>query len=202
MRRLGGTVGVAACVALALAVPAPAQATVSAIATIAPSGSGSYLVTVTNTGSEAINGFSVYPTGFVVTGVVPIPACQFQGSSILTWIGCTLTVAPAASIQMCYTGHAQGESLPGAFLGGTESGSSTYPRINPSPAVASCPLAGLTAGSGRAPELSVTPVSSSTPGSSGAPESSSTPATSTTGAHSWSHAQCKWPDPLSSVRRL
>jgi hypothetical protein len=193
MRRLDGTVGVAACVALALGVATPAQATVSATATIAPIGSGSYLVTVTNTGSETINGFSVYPTGFVVTGVVPIPACQFQGrsSSIVTWIGCSLTVAPAASTQMCYTGQVQGESLLGAFLGVTESGSSSYSRINPSPAVASCPLAGLTAGSGRAPEVSVTPASSSTPESSGAPASSGTPMTSSTGAHSWSHAQCK-----------
>jgi hypothetical protein len=190
MRWLADTIGVAACVALALAVATPAQATASATATIAPIGSGSYLVTVTNTGSEAINGFSVYPTGFAVTGVVPTPACQFQGGSVVTWIGCSLTVAPAASTQMCYIGHVRGESLPGAFLGGTESGSS-YPPINPSPAVASCPLAGLTAGSGLAPEVSVMPASSNTPGLGGAPESSGTPATSGTGAHAWSHAQCK-----------
>ena len=96
MCRLVCTVGAAAGVALALAVATPAQAAVSATATIAPIGSGSYLITVTNTGSETINGFSVV-TDFVVTGVVPIPACQFQSSIysiFVTSIGCSLTVAP------------------------------------------------------------------------------------------------------------
>jgi hypothetical protein len=93
--RLLGAVGVAACIALSLAVATPAQAAVSATATIAPIGSGSYLITVTNTGSETINGFSAV-TNFVVTGVVPIPACQFQVSSFVTSVGCSLAVAPGA----------------------------------------------------------------------------------------------------------
>ena len=130
-RGLGRTVGVVASVALALAVAAPAWATVSATATLAPVGSASYLVTVTNTGSEAITGFSVYPTGFTVTNIVPSPACQYQGSAVIRWITCSLTVAPAASTEMCYTGYARGGSVPGTLWGGVEGG---YTNMSPSPA--------------------------------------------------------------------
>jgi hypothetical protein len=199
-RRLGGKRGLAriagvfAFVSLALAVAAPAWATVSATATLAPVGSGSYLVTVTNTGSETITGFLVIPKGLVVTSIVPSPACQYNGTA-LRWISCGITIAPAASTQMCYTGYGLAESAPlWRVEGGTAFG---YSSMTPSPAVPSCPLPGFTAWSGGIPETTITPGSSSTPGSSGTAGSSSTPGstgipvTSAKRARPWSHAQCK-----------
>jgi len=180
-RILGGAVGIVASVALALAVAAPAWATVSATATLAPIGSGSYLVTVTNTGSEAITGFVVIPTGFIATNIVPSPTCQSVSSIVIRWITCTVTVAPAASTQMCYTGDALAGFVPGA-LWRVEDGTEGYVKTSPSPAVASCPLPGFIAGSGITVG-GIAPGSSGTPALSGALVKKST--------QSWSHALCK-----------
>jgi hypothetical protein len=140
--------GVLAAVALLLTVAAPAWAGTSATATLAPIGTGSYLLTVTNTGSEAFGGFVVGAGEEPVpTNIVPSPACKFGNTPVAASINCTITVAPGTSTQMCYTGHALGELLPGSsvlLLGGAGG----FTSASPAPAVASCPLAGFKAGSG------------------------------------------------------
>jgi hypothetical protein len=165
-RRLGGkrklvrTVGAVASVALALTVTSPAWASLSATGTQAPIGSRSHLLTVTNTGSEVITSFAVeVGEGFsgVATNVVPHPACEF-GTPASSSIQCTVTIAPGAMTQMCYTGPALGELdlTPGkssgsgtwGLLRGAGGGSGFSLTISPSPAVASCPLPNFKAGSG------------------------------------------------------
>jgi hypothetical protein len=157
---LVGTVGVVASVALALIVTSPAWASLSATGMQAPIGSGSHLLTVTNTGSEAITSFSVEvgeSFSGVATNVVPHPACEF-GTPASSSIQCTITIAPGAMTRMCYTGPALGEL---DLTPGQSSGSGTWGllhgasgvsgfslTISPSPAVASCPLPNFKAGSG------------------------------------------------------
>ena len=92
---------------LALTVAAPAWgANPTATATLAPIGTGSYVLTVTNTGPEALSDFIV-DSGeeSPATNVVPSPACvvssvPFGPGSIV----CTVAIAPGASAEMCYTG--------------------------------------------------------------------------------------------------
>jgi hypothetical protein len=156
---LGAAVGAVASVALALIVTSPAWASLSATGTQAPIGSGSHLLTVTNTGSEAITSFAVeVGEGFsgVATNIVPHPACEF-GAPSSSSIQCTVTIAPGSMTRMCYTGPALGEL---DLTPGKSSGSGTWGlldgaggvsgfslTISPSPAVASCPLPNFKAGS-------------------------------------------------------
>lgn len=159
-RGLASTVGVVACAALALTVPAPAWASLSATGTLAPIGSGSHLLTVTNTGSEAMASFAVSvgeKEADVATNIVPRPACEF-GVPTTNAIQCTVAIAPGAKTQMCYTGPALGELVltPGeigvgdsgtwGLIDGSVGSSSFSMTISPSPAVASCPLPGFKAG--------------------------------------------------------
>jgi hypothetical protein len=146
-RSTGGALGVVAAVVLALAAAAPAWASFSATTTLAPIGTGSYLLTVTNTGSETITGFFASAGEEPVpTNIVPSPACHYGNSPAQATITCTITIAPGASAQMCYTGKALGELLPGSAL-------LLQPQAGPvtlamAPAVASCPLAGFNTASG------------------------------------------------------
>jgi hypothetical protein len=142
--RIAGVVAAGAAV-LSLAIAAPAWAAPEATATVAPIGTGgSYLVTLKNTGSEAITNFYVETGEPLATNVVPSPACMAGNSPATGSIACNATVAPGVSAQMCYTGNALLEVLPGAsmlvtFAGGT----SAFIAVSPSPAVASCPLPGF-----------------------------------------------------------
>jgi hypothetical protein len=155
-RRTSRALGGVAAVVLALTLAAPALASYSATATVAPIGTGSYLVTVTNTGSETITGFigSAGETP-APTNIVPTPACHFGNTPVVASITCTIAIAPGASAQMCYTGNALVEELPGAALIlQPQAGSVT---LTTSPAVTSCPLAGFKAASGGGPEKCVVP---------------------------------------------
>jgi hypothetical protein len=208
-RRPARTVAVAACAAFALLCPAPALGTVSGAATLAPIvGSNSYLLTVTNTGSEPIAGFTVIPTAFGVASVVPVPGCQIQ-RWLVVQIACAVAVAPATSAQLCYSGQ-PGGGTPGATwapwigsVGFVTGDSSTVGLV---PAVASCPLANLAAESGvpssgsssgpSAPQAASTPAPASTPGSGGVHRSHKSRAKKKKkkkkGRHArWSHARCK-----------
>jgi PASTA domain len=138
--------GVAASV-LALTAAAPAWAGPSATATLAPIGTGSYLLTVTNTGSEPLTGFFAGAGNEPpATNVVPSPACSYGNTPAVGTITCTIAIAPGASAQMCYTGKALAEELPGDAL-------ILQPEVGPvtlttAAAVASCPLPGFKATSG------------------------------------------------------
>jgi hypothetical protein len=192
-RSLGRTFALAASLALALAVATPAWATVSATGTLAPIGSGSYLLTFANTGSETITGLTLVPIGFSLTSVAPSPACQlntvpvfsiFNPGASVTRITCSVTVAPATSTQLCYSGYAWGEAVPSAFgaVTGSADGNLT---ISMGPAVTSCPLPGFIAGSASTPGTGGTTRSSGTPGSS------SPRVTSSQGARAGSHGRCR-----------
>lgn len=140
-----------AAVVLALTVAAPAWANPSATvtATLAPIGTGSHLLTITNTGSAPITGF-VVGAGVepVPTNIVPSPACQFGNTPFTGSIKCSITVLPGASTQMCYTGRALAELVPGSALLVQTTASENFAPVGTSPAVASCPLPGFNAGSG------------------------------------------------------
>jgi hypothetical protein len=142
-RALGGV----AAVVLALTLAAPAWASNSASSTLAPIGTGSFLLTVTNTGSEPIAGF-VASAGETPapTNIVPSPACHYGNTPVVASITCTVTIAPGASTQMCYTGNAISEALPGAALILLPQAGSV--SLTTAPAVASCPLPGFKAASG------------------------------------------------------
>ena len=153
-RRSGVIVVMAAAVVLALVGSVPASAAnPTATATLAPIGTGSYVLTVTNTGSEALSDFAV-DSGeeSPATNLVPSSACvvssiPFGPGSIV----CTIAIAPGASAEMCYTGHALEGLFPGeSVLIETASGNKGHIAFSSSPAVGSCPLPGFKAGSGGA----------------------------------------------------
>lgn len=147
--RHGGAVGVVTAIVLALATASPAWANPSASATLAPIGTGSYLLHLTNTGNESITSFIVVAGEEpLVTNVVPSPACHYGSSPVTGSITCTVTVPPAASTEMCYTGHALEEFIPGDSVLVNGSAGTAYSLISSAPAVASCPLPGFNAGSG------------------------------------------------------
>jgi hypothetical protein len=137
----------AAASALALTIAAPAWAGPSATATLAPIGTGSYLLTVTNTGTEPLTGFFAGAGNEPpATNVVPSPACSYGNTPAVGTITCTIAIAPGASVQMCYTGKALVEELPGdGLILQPETGPVT---LTMSTAVASCPVAGFKATSG------------------------------------------------------
>jgi hypothetical protein len=129
-----------------LAVAPSALASGTATATVAPIGTGSYLVTVTNTGTEAItlftitsdNGFIAGSEGFAPASIVPT-TCH-SGAPIAGAIGCP-GIAPGGSQQVCYTGPAATNVSMLFSFGG-------FPTSLPptsAPAVAKCPLPGFTA---------------------------------------------------------
>jgi PASTA domain len=151
-RALGGV----AAVVLALTVAAPAWASYSASATLAPIGTGSHLLTVTNTGSETITGFFASAGEEPVpSNIVPSPACHYGNTPANATITCTITIAPGASAQMCYTGKPLVEVLPGsALVLQPQAGSVT---LTTSPALSSCPLPGFKAASGGGTEKCVVP---------------------------------------------
>lgn len=140
----------AAAVVLALTLASPASAANGATATAAPIGAGgSYLVTVSNTGSEPITQFIFVPGEEPpATNVVPSPACQAGPTPVPGSINCNVTLAPGASTQMCYTGHAPAEAFPGASMLVSFSAGSSFIPVSTAPRVASCPLPGFTTGKG------------------------------------------------------
>ena len=150
--RRGATVGAMAAVALALTVAAPASASLTATATLAPIGMGSYVLTVTNTSQEAITDFAV-DSGeeSPATNVVPTPSCvvstvPFGPGSIV----CKIVIAPGASGEMCYTGHALLPLFPGESVLVESAGTKGHIAFSSSPAVGSCPVSGFKGGSGGA----------------------------------------------------
>lgn len=146
--RRGQIAGVAATLVVmaALAVAPSAFASATATATVARIGTGSYLVTVTNTGTEAItiftiesnNGFVAGSEGFAPASIVPT-TCH-NGAPIAGAIGCP-GLAPGASQQVCYTGPAATNISVLFTFGGLPA--SLTPTS--APAVSSCPLPGFTA---------------------------------------------------------
>jgi hypothetical protein len=190
-RRLRTMFGLVALVLVSLVVAAPALATIpSATATLAPIGTGSYLLTVTNTGSEPLTGFVVSAGEEPVpTNIVPT-ACQFSGSPFSAAINCTIPLALGASAQMCYTGHALVEVIPGSSVLLLAAGGGGYASIGTSAAVASCPLPGFNPGSGSTPGTGSTPGPTTTPVTNGTPVKSTTPATGK-GGSAFTHTQCK-----------
>lgn len=155
-----------ASVAVTLVLATPAWATASATGMLAPIGSGSYLLTVTNTGSEAITSFAVSAREpSIPTNITPRPAC-FGYDPTSSSIKCNVTIAPGAMTQVCYTGEALVEPVKGSFGivwgAGSSTGSFAF-DVSPSPAVASCPLPGFNTGSRRSGK----------------------------GSHTWSHALCE-----------
>jgi hypothetical protein len=138
---------------LTLTLVASASADLTATATLAPIGTGSYLLTVTNTGSEAITDFIVDSgEAAPATDVVPSPACvvssvPFGPGSIV----CTIAIAPGASAHMCYSGHELEALFPGeSVLVESAGGGKGHIEFSPSPAVGSGPLPGFKAGSSGA----------------------------------------------------
>jgi hypothetical protein len=126
--------------ALALTVVAPAAAAPGATATLAPIGTGYYLVTLTNVGPGTISGF-VVSMGAEPTNIAPSRTCVDLPDAGEIW--CTLTLAPGASTQMCYSGRPLQE-LVALFVGGVRE---TVASIGTSPAVALCPFASFNVGS-------------------------------------------------------
>jgi len=192
-RKLARTLAAAlAAVGLVCGGSAPASANTSESATLAPIGSGSYLLTVTNLGSETIPGFTAIPTGMSVTNVVPNSACQIQGSRIIRWIACGTPIAPAASMEVCYSGQSEGRSVASAevSISGPQAG---YVYASPAPPVSSCPIASFspTSESDVPAAAGMPPSTASTPSSGGRKQSGKHQTTGTKDVHAWSHAQCK-----------
>jgi hypothetical protein len=143
-RRSGGrwiTVLAVAAVA-ALGTAASASAAPSYTATVAPIGTGSYLLTVQNTGAEAITSV-IFSGGEKPTNITP-SSCALGNTPIPASITCTVNVAPGGQLQVCYTGAPVEELLPGGvkLLVNETTGPATTVA-----AVSSCPVAGFKTGS-------------------------------------------------------
>lgn len=136
-RRLRGRVpagGLAAVVA-ALVVASPAFATTDATMSAAPIGTGSYVVTVTNTGTDPITSFDIFAPS--ATNLAPSTCGPGALAGTTT---CTVTIAPGGTAQLCYTGGAPRELVPGAVI--MVNGSPVLGSVTVLPAVSSCPLGG------------------------------------------------------------
>lgn len=159
-----GVSGVLAAITLALAFAVPASASPAATATVAPIGTGSYLLTLTNVSSGPLSGF-VIPAGAAATAnVAPAPACRVGTNVspiiIENAVICTVTVAPGASTQVCYTGSVPSTILPTGeaatggqvFLVGSNAGNiqELLANVTLGAAVASCPLPGFGSTGGTA----------------------------------------------------
>jgi PASTA domain len=126
----------------ALGAAASASAAVSFTATVAPIGTGSYLLSVQNTGSEAITSV-VFTAGEKPTNIVP-SSCMLGNAPVVESISCDVNVAPGGTLQICYTGAAVEELLPG---GSKLLVNSTFGPATTVAAVSSCPVAGFKSGS-------------------------------------------------------
>jgi hypothetical protein len=127
--------------AFALASTASAGAAVTVTGTAAPIGTSAILLTVTNTGSEPL-------TQLIFTaGETPTPSnfapstCAFGNTPVVASITCNVNVAPGATTQICYTGNAPFELVPGDFF--LTNGSIVGGTVTTAPAVGSCPVAGF-----------------------------------------------------------
>jgi hypothetical protein len=124
-RRRRVLVVVAAAVLTTSAVPATASAEPAkdaATLTATAPGSGSWVFGIENRGQSPITGFEL-GVSTPATNVVPSPACSF--SSATGHIKCIVTVQPGAFTEMCYTGGALMELVPGgppALVEGNEGG--------------------------------------------------------------------------------
>jgi hypothetical protein len=146
-RRHGLLAGMVLASVLALAVVTPASAAPSATVTLAPigSGSGSYLLTLRNTGPEAIERFAFavgeannpHPAS-TPTNILPV-TCTWNTPSAEA-INCT-AVATGATADVCYTGEAARSPAYLDFL--------TSVTITTAPAVSSCPLPGFKGSTGK-----------------------------------------------------
>jgi hypothetical protein len=142
-RRGARWIAVAAVTAVAaLGIAASASAATSYTATVAPIGSGgSYLLSIQNTGSEAITSV-FFSGGEKPTNIVP-SGCTFGNTPVAESINCSVNVAPGGTLQICYTGAAVEELVPGTkvFVNSTPGPAATVA------AVSSCPVAGFKSGS-------------------------------------------------------
>jgi hypothetical protein len=151
-----GVSGVLAAIVLALAFAVPASASPAATATLAPIGTGSYLLTLTNVSSGPLSGFVIPASAAATANVAPAPACRVGTNAspiiIENAVICTVTVAPGASTQVCYTGSVPSTILPGeaaaggqVLLVGSNVGNiqGLVANVTLDAAVASCPLPGF-----------------------------------------------------------
>ena len=142
----------AAAVALALTTASASAAMPHASLTVAPitGTSGGYVVSVVNTGKVEMTGFE-FVAGSPESPsqpkqLVPSSACAYKG-----FIVCNTTLQPGATFQMCYQGaelssfevNLIARLKPEGEVYGVGAGENF--RL---PAVAACPVAGFTAGSG------------------------------------------------------
>jgi hypothetical protein len=123
----------------ALAIAPSAWATVSGTATLAPIGTGSYLLTVTNTGDEAVGAVGLPGNESTKNAVSSSGQCiPFVGSLL-----CTVELPPAKSAQICYSGTTVTEVVFSTLL--------THVPVTSAPAASSCPLPGFTPASTGTP---------------------------------------------------
>jgi PASTA domain len=109
---------------------APASAVPpSGSATLAPIGTGSYLVTVKNTGSVAIEAFSV------VAEATTFAPSTCNSSTVGGAITCSTAIAPGGESQMCYSGPAATEARLNLEV---------HIPVTTAAGVSSCPVAGFT----------------------------------------------------------
>jgi hypothetical protein len=132
---------------IALVLAPSAGAAVSGTATLAPIGTGNYLLTVQNTGDQEVRTLSASGSGEGFTNFDPSGCIALGGG-----FGCVVSIAPAASMQICYSGP--------AVMGVTLEVNLAHVPVTSAPAVASCPLPGFT------PVSTVTPPGP-TPGGGG-----------------------------------
>jgi hypothetical protein len=126
--------------AFALASSASAGAAVTVTGTAAPIGTSAILLTVTNTGSEPLTQL-IFTAGEIPASNFAPAVCAFGNTPVVGAITCNVNVAPGATTQICYTGRAPVELVPGDFFltnGGIAAGT-----VTAAPAVGSCPVAGF-----------------------------------------------------------
>jgi hypothetical protein len=167
---------VAAC-ASSLALAASASATPTVTVGIAPisSASGSFVLTLTNTGGEAITDFIVAPGETTNAD----PTSCVANTLAVGALDCHTTIAPSASFQVCYTGSEGhggelGEFVPGSniFIN-TEHVHVTAEKLG---AVSTCPVAGFKTGTTTPPPTgSPPPTGAGTPPPTGAGPAPSNP---------------------------
>lgn len=157
-RRPGRIATVAAALAMMALVVAPsAWATVNGTATLAPIGTGSYLLTIQNTGDQEVRTISGSGSGEGFTNFDPSGCIALGGG-----FGCAVTIAPGASMQLCYSGPAVTQVTLEVNL--------AHVPVTSAPPVASCPLPGFI------PVLSVPPAPTPGGGAQPASPAPSTPA--------------------------
>lgn len=138
--------------ALASAASAASASAASYTAVVAPIGTGSYVLSVQNTGPEPITSV-VFSAGEKPTNIVP-STCTLGNAPVVNSINCAVSVASGGDLQVCWTGEAIGELLPGSNL----LVNSSFGPASPDPAVSSCPVAGFKgASSGAAGAKCVVP---------------------------------------------